>query len=169
MIVVAYFIDEAGKRGLKAEGRQFFAWDFDARKFVSPVDDAPPKSRMRRCSEFEAKKFNFLSDEIDWVGKVDSITDETTSFTERLLPRLEDADMKTLQECQKEAESFSEEWLTAAKEAYSATVRYGVENSPLGEDARDAVKSIENFVEIPKVLIQAKEAGESARIRFEGR
>ena len=28
---MAYFIDETWKRGLKAEGRQFFAWDFDAR------------------------------------------------------------------------------------------------------------------------------------------
>ena len=51
---MAYFIDETGKRGLKAEGKQFFAWDFDARKFVSSVDDAPPKSRMTLCSEFEA-------------------------------------------------------------------------------------------------------------------
>ena len=166
---MAYFIDDAKKRGLKAEGRQFFAWDFDARKFVSPVDDAPPKSRMRRCSEFEAKKFNFLSDETDWVEKVDSIIDETTSFTGRMVPRLEDADMETLRKCQEDAEAFSEKWLTAAKEACSATVRYGLENCPFGEEARDAVKSIENFVEIPKVLIQAKEAGESTQIRFEGR
>ena len=166
---MAYYIDEAGKRGLKAEGRQFFAWDFDARKFVSPVDDAPPKSRMRRCSEFEAKEFNFLTDETDWVDEVDSITDATTDFTGKMLPKLEDADLETLRKCQEEAEAFSEKWLTAAKEAYSATVRYGLENCPLGEEARDAVKSIENFVEIPKVLIRAKEAGESTRIRFEGK
>lgn len=51
---MAYYIDETGKRGLKAEGKQFLAWDFDARKFVSSVDDAPPKSRMTLCSEFEA-------------------------------------------------------------------------------------------------------------------
>ena len=57
---MAYYIDEAGKRGLKAEGKQFFAWDYDARKFALPVDDAPPKSRMMRCSEFEAKKFNTI-------------------------------------------------------------------------------------------------------------
>ena len=30
---MAYFIDEAGKRGLKAEGKQFFAWYFDTRNF----------------------------------------------------------------------------------------------------------------------------------------
>lgn len=166
---MAYFIDEAGTRGLKAEGRQFFAWDFDARKFVLPVDDAPPKSRMKRCSEFEAKKFNFLSDETDWVDEVDSITDATADFTGKMLPKLEDADMETLRKCLEEAEVFSEKWLAAAKEAYSATVRYGLENSPIGEEARDTVKSIQNFVEIPKVLIQAKEAGESMRIRFEGK
>lgn len=165
---MAYFIDETGKRGLKAEGRQFFAWSKDTRKFSVPVDDAPPKSRMRRCSEFEAKKFNFLSDETDWVEKVDLITDEVADFTQRILPKLEDADLETLRKCQEEAEAFSDKWLTAAKEAYSATVRYGVENCPLGEDARDAVNSIENCVEIPRVLILAKEAGESVRIRFEG-
>ena len=52
---MAYFIDETGKRGLKVEGRQLFAWDFDARMFVSPVDDAPPKSRMKRCTEFKRR------------------------------------------------------------------------------------------------------------------
>ena len=30
---MAYLIDETGKRGLKAEGRQFFAWDFCAIRF----------------------------------------------------------------------------------------------------------------------------------------
>lgn len=166
---MAYYIDETGKRGLKAEGRQFFAWSMETRKFSVPVDDAPPKSRMTRCSEFEAKRFNFLSDETDWEEKIDSITAETFGLSDRILPKLEDADMETLRKCQKEADAFSEKWLTAAKAAYSATVRYGVENSPIGEDARDAVKSIENCVEIPRVLILAKEAGESVRIRFEGK
>ena len=70
---MAYFIDKTGKRGLKAEGKQFFAWDFDARKFVLPVDDAPPKSRMERCSEFQAKLFNFCANNPEWEADFDRL------------------------------------------------------------------------------------------------
>lgn len=62
---MAYFIDEAGKRGLMADGKQFFAWSRETRKFSVPVDDAPPKSRMLRSSEYDAKFFNYKSDPAD--------------------------------------------------------------------------------------------------------
>ena len=77
---MAYFIDEVGKRGLKAEGKQFFAWDFDSRKFSSPVDDAPPKSRMKRCSEFEAKVFNFESNNSGWDEEYDRLHREFRDY-----------------------------------------------------------------------------------------
>ena len=110
---MAYYIDEAGKRGLKAEGKQFFAWDFDARKFASPVDDAPPKSRMRRCSEFEAKKFNFDSDEVDWTRRIDELLNVAKDFSDDQLSEMNAQDLAGLQKQKKAAEKtyFRDEFL----------------------------------------------------------
>lgn len=166
---MAYFIDEAGRRGLKAEGRQFFAWDFDARKFVSPVDDAPPKSRMRRCSEFEAKKFNFDSDKTDWTNRIDDLLDIAKEFSDDQLSEMNAQDLAGLRKQQKAAEKFCDEWLPKAKDAVAATQRYGVENSDIGRLAADVVASIQSNVELPSVLIQALESGESAKLEFKDR
>lgn len=163
---MAYFIDEVGKRGLKAEGRQFFAWDFDARKFVSPVDDAPPKSRMERCSEFEAKKFNFDSDKENWTRRIDDLLDVAKDFSDDQLSEMNAQDLAGLRRQQKAAEKFSDKWLPKAREAVAATQRYGVENSDIGRLASDVVASIQSNVRLPSVLIQALESGESAKLEF---
>ena len=166
---MAYYIDEAGKRGLKAEGKQFFAWDFDARKFVSPVDDAPPKSRMRRCTEFEAKKFNFDSAETDWTKRIDYLLDAAKDFSDDQLSEMNAQDIAGLRKQQEAAEKFSDKWLPKAREAVAATQRYGVENSDIGRLASDVVASIQSNVKLPSVLIQALEAGESAKLKFKDR
>ena len=163
---MAYYIDEAGNRGLKAEGRQFFAWDFDARKFVSPVDDAPPKSRMERCSEFEAKKFNFDSDKENWTRRIDDLLDVAKDFSDDQLSEMNAQDLAGLRRQQKAAEKFSDKWLPKAREAVAATQRYGVENSDIGRLASDVVASIQSNVRLPSVLIQALESGESAKLEF---
>lgn len=166
---MAYFIDDAGKRGLKAEGKRFFAWDFDARKFVSPVGDAPPKSRMRRCSEFEAKKFNFLSDETDWARRIDGLLDVAKDFSDDQLSEMNAEDVEGLRKQQKAAEKFSDKWLPKAREAVAATQRYGMENSDVGRLAADVVASIQSNVKLPSVLIQALESGESAKFEIKDR
>ena len=163
---MAYFIDETGKRGLKAEGKQFFAWDFDARKFVSPVDDAPPKSRMRRCSEFEAKKFNFDSDKTGWTGRIDDLLDVAKDFSDDQLSDLNAQDVEGLRKLQKAAEKFRDKWLPKAEVAAAATRRYGMENSDVGRLASEVVESIRSNVELPSILIQAVEAGDAAKIKF---
>ena len=163
---MAYFIDEAGKRGLKAEGRQFFAWDVAAKKFASPVDDAPPKSRMRRCSEFEAKKFNFDSDKTNWTKRIDDLLDVAKDFSDDQLDEINAEDIDGLRKQLKDAEKFSDEWLPKANEAIAATQRYGVENSDIGRLAAEVLASIRSNVKLPSVLIRALEAGEAAKIKF---
>ena len=163
---MAYFIDETGKRGLKAEGRQFFAWSKETRKFSVPVDDAPPKSRMERCSEFEAKKFNFDSDKENWTRRIDDLLDVAKDFSDDQLSEMNAQDLAGLRRQQKAAEKFSDKWLPKAREAVAATQRYGVENSDIGRLASDVVASIQSNVRLPSVLIQALESGESAKLEF---
>lgn len=67
-------MDKTGKRGLKADGRQFFAWSKETRTFSSPVDDAPPKSRMVKCSEYDAKFFNFMFDPAGWPMELNRLS-----------------------------------------------------------------------------------------------
>ena len=166
---MAYYIDEVGKRGLMAEGKKFFAWDCDARKFASPVDDAPPKSRMRRCSEFEAKNFNFLSDETDWTNRIDELLDVAKEFSDVQLSELNAQDLAGLKKQREAAEKFRDEWLPKAEAAVAATRRHGVENSDVGRLAAEVVASIRSNVELPSVLVRALEAGESAKLRLENR
>lgn len=163
---MAYFIDETGKRGLKAEGKQFFAWSKETRKFSVPVDDAPPKSRMERCSEFEAKKFNFDSDKENWTRRIDDLLDVAKDFSDDQLSEMNAQDLAGLRRQQKAAEKFSDKWLPKAREAVAATQRYGVENSDIGRLASDVVASIQSNVRLPSVLIQALESGESAKLEF---
>ena len=166
---MAYYIDEIGKRGLKAEGKQFFAWDFDARKFVQPIDDAPPKSRMRRCAEFEAKNFNFLSDDAGWEAQIRDLSHVASLFSDNQLSVIGNLDVEFLRKQQRQAEEFRDKWLPKAKAAADAAWRFGVEGSEIGRLAAGTVASMMANVDLPTAMLNAVESGERMEIRFEER
>ena len=162
---MAFYIDEAGKRGLKAEGKLFFAWDKATRKFSVSVDDAPPKSQMQRCSEFEAKSFNFKSDPADWPTEI-----------KRLFNRLCDRDQViaeggnlSVEEAIKrkaEADRFIAELTPAVESVMRATWDYGVEGGNVGKMAQNLATLLEsehalaiNAIEIAKCRDEIKNRG----------
>lgn len=166
-LAMAYFIDETGNRGLKAEGKLFFAWNVETRKFSAPVDDAPPKSRMRRCSEFEAKYFNFLSDGAGWEVRIHDLARVASSFSDDQLSSLGNLDVEFLREKQRQAEEFRATWLPQAKEAADAAWRFGVMQSEIGRLASQTVASMMANVALPTSMLKAIAAGEKLNIKLE--
>lgn len=144
---MAYYIDETGKRGLKAEGKRFFAWSKEARKFSVPVDDAPPKSRMLRCSEYDAKFFNFKADPADWPAELNRMSDVLFGRNEVI----KDGGNLSLGEaikCKEETDRFIAEQMPAVKAALRATMEYGVDGGDAGRLAKGLEALLENEREL---------------------
>jgi len=72
---MAYYIDENRRTAVKYEGKSAFTWNVSTRRFDLPVSDVSPKSRMTRCSEFEARRYLFEHDPADYVGMGDLLDD----------------------------------------------------------------------------------------------
>lgn len=140
---MAYFIDETGKRGLKAEGRQFFAWSKETRKFSVPVDDAPPKSRMLRCSEYDAKFFNYKSDPADWSAELVRLSDVLFGRNDAIAKQ-DGLSLDDAIKCKEETDRFIAEQMSAVKSALRATWEYGVDGGAEGMIAKGLVTLLEN-------------------------
>lgn len=163
---MAFYIDEAGKRGLKAEGKLFFAWDKETRKFSVSVDDAPPKSRMKRCSEYEAKFFNFKSDPADWPTEINRLCN---LFLERD-QRISDEGELTVEEAIKrkeESDLFVADQKPSVKSAVQATREYGVEGGDVGKIAQNLMTLLVsdqdlaiNSIEMAKCKAEIKKCAE---------
>lgn len=164
---MAFYIDEAGKRGLKAEGKNFFAWDVSRRKFSFPVTDAPPKSRMERCSDFEARKFSFESAKEGWLEVFEKLKDEVPEFSDDQIARLDAKDAEGLEKLVAEAEAFQSKTLPLAQSLADATRNYGLEFSEIGRTASEFVKSITSNVRLPSLLLECLKRGEEAKIKLE--
>ena len=164
---MAFYIDEAGKRGLKAEGKNFFAWDVSRRKISIPVTDAPPKSQMTRCSDFEARMFMFESAKEGWLEIYDKLNDRVPAFSTDLIERIETKDVKVLEKMAAEAEAFRDEMMPLAHSLVEAAKSYGLEFSEMGKGAEDFVESITSNVELMHHLITCLKRGEEIKMRFE--
>ena len=164
---MAFYIDEAGRRGLKAEGKNFFAWDVSRRKFSIPVTDAPPKSQMTRCSDFEARMFMFESAKEGWLEIYDKLKDEVPEFSDDQIARLDAKDAKGLAKLVAEAEAFQSKMMPLAQLLVDATRGYGLEFSEIGRGSLELAKSIESNVRLPSLLLECLKRGEDAKVRFE--
>lgn len=164
---MAFYIDEAGKRGLKAEGKNFFAWDVSRRKFFIPVTDAPPKSQMKRCSDFEARKFMIESAKEGWLEIFEKLKDEVPEFSDDQIARLDAKDAEELEKLVAEAEAFQSKMLPLSQSLSDATRNYGLEFSEVGRTASEFVKSITSNVKLPRLLLECLKRGEEAKIKFE--
>ena len=140
---MAYFIDETGKRGLKAEGKQFFAWSKEARKFSVPADDAPPKSRMVRCSEYDAKFFNFKSDPADWPAELNRLSDVLLG-RDGVIAKQDGLSIDDAIKCEEATERFVAEQMPAVKAVVLATWEYGVDGGDAGRMAKGFLTLLEN-------------------------
>ena len=157
---MAYYIDEAGRRGLKAEGRQFFGWSRESRKFSVPVDDAPPKGRMKKCLEYDAKFFNFMSAPVDWKTEVFRLSDMLIGRDDVIAKQ----DSLSLDEAIKGKEEFDRfyaEQMPLVRDAVRATWEYGVDGGDIGKMA----KNLETLLENEQVL--SANATDLARCRAE--
>ena len=158
---MAYFIDEVGKRGLKAEGKQFFVWDFDARKFSSPVDDAPPKSRMRRCSEFEAKRFNFASNNPGWEDAYDRLNEEIMDYPKpweaEVIPSVDDVRREV-----RDNERFIETFEGRIAALLEPLVAYGVDGAGFADGIHRLRKILIVSRELAKTRLELAESIQEA-------
>ena len=139
---MAYYIDETGKRGLKAEGGQFFVWSKETRKFSVPVDDAPPKSRMLRCSEYDAKFFNFKSDPADWPTELNRLSDVLFGRNDAIAKQ-DGLSLDDAIKCKEETDRFIAEQMPAVKSALRATWEYGVDGGDCGKIAEGLMSLLE--------------------------
>ena len=153
---MAYFIDEAGKRGLMADGKQFFAWSRETRKFSVPVDDAPPKSRMLRSSEYDAKFFNYKSDPADWPAELNRLS-EILFGRGKAIAKQKGLALGDAIKCKEETDRFIAEQMPSVKAAQRATWEYGVDGGDCGKIANGLVTLLEterdlstNSVELAK-------------------
>lgn len=70
---MAYYIDEAKKAAVKMEGKLAFGWNAETRRFDIPIAEVSPKSRMRRCSDFEARCYLFENDPSNCFERIRSL------------------------------------------------------------------------------------------------
>lgn len=162
---MAFYIDEAGKRGLKAEGKLFFAWDTETRKFSVSVDDAPPKSRMRRCSEYEAKVFNFESDPADWPAEIKRLSN-VLADRDQVIAEGGNLSVEEAVKRKAEADHFIAELTPDVKSAIEATRKYGVDGGNIGKMAQELMTLLDferdlaiNAIDIAKCKAEIKNKG----------
>ena len=79
---MAYYIDEAKMTTVKAESKAIYGWNHESRRFDLPVADATPKSRMTRCSEFEARRYLFEQDDRKCYERIMAVADKIEQMSE---------------------------------------------------------------------------------------
>jgi len=149
---MSYYIDENKETAVKYEGRNAFTWNVSTRRFDLPVSDVSPKSRMTRCSEFEARCYLFEHDPADYVGMLGVLNDMWEDVPNR------DPDMFT---SVAKAETFRKECdaRRAKYEPYLTNYRNGIqsylmENSEYGKFLESTEKVLPEYELMSKVFLK---------------
>ena len=149
---MAYYIDEVKKTAVKAEGKAIYGWNHESRRFDLPVADATPKSRMSRCSEFEARRYLFEQDPRDCYERIAALANKIEQ-----MPEHGDIDRITVEQAVAElnaAEVFKEEVRSEIRDLQAAVDEYGMGMSTAGKLLANSVLLLESKVKVARNAIE---------------
>ena len=145
---MAYYIDEVKKTAVKAEGKAIYGWNHQSRRFDLPVADATPKSRMTRCSEFEARRYLFEQDDRKCYERIAALANKIEK-----MPEQGDIDRITIEQAVAElnaAETFKEEVRSEIQDLQAAVDEYGMGMSTAGKLFTNSILLLESNVEVAR-------------------
>ena len=156
---MAYYIDEIKNTAVKADGKMIYGWNRESRMFDMPIADPTPKSRMFRCSEFEARRYLFEQDPRDCYERIVALSNKI-----RQIPHSADGNASTIETAEahmKYVNEFKEEVSSEILALRAAVDEYGMEMSDAGQCLSNCVLLLENHI------VLALNAVELARCKAE--
>ena len=127
---MAYYIDETKKTAVKFEGKNAFAWNVETRRFDLPASEVAPKSRMTRCSDFEARRFLFENHPGGYVERLQKLSENVDTPFE--LVKNEDLTAEIVEAHLKAAKDLVHRLADEVKELQEAISAYGMQMSNAG-------------------------------------
>lgn len=145
---MAYYIDETKKTAVKYEGKSAFAWNVETRRFDLPTTDVSPKSRMTRCSDFEARRYLFEYHPKGYAERLNKLAEAVAIEREPVDPSEMTAEIAEAH--LKEAKELVRRWSAEIEELRQAVSNYGMELS-------DGGKILKNCTELLKINLKLAE------------
>ena len=149
---MAYYIDEIKKTAVKAEGKAIFGWNHESHMFDMPIADATPKSRMSRCSFFEARRYLFEQDPRECSKLIVALVNKIEQRPEH--PDIDTITVNSASDDLKAVEAFKEEVSPEIQALRPAVEEYGMEMSDIGRSLSNCIRLLETEIELARNSVE---------------
>ena len=147
-----YCIDDVKNTAVRADGKAIYGWNHESRAFDLPVANATPKSRMTRCSFFEARRYLFEQDPRDCYERIMAVADKAKGRS--LIADVSAITMSSAEAALRAAEERNEELLPEIQAMRAAVEEYGMEMSDAGQCLSNCIRILEADIEIARKDIE---------------
>ena len=149
---MAYYIDEIKNTAVKAEGKSIYGWNHESHMFDLPIADATPKSRMSRCSFFEARRYLFEQDPRECRKLFMALVNKIELRPEH--PDIDTITVKSASDDLKAIEAFKVEVSPEIQSLQAAVEEYGMEMSDTGRGLSDCIRLLETEIELARNSVE---------------
>jgi len=149
---MAYYIDETKQTAVKYEGRNAFAWNVETRRFDLPTTDVSPKSRMTRCSDFEARRYLFEHHPKGYAERLNKLSRAVVPDRDSIDPR--DMTTEMAEAHLREAKERNRKWSGEIEELRQAVSQYGMELSDGGKILKNCCELLETEIKLAQNEIE---------------